>query len=342
MSAPESSLSNVLVALLSNVFVTGIKFVAFFVSGSGSMLSEAIHSVADTGNQLLLFIGLKRASKKRDDEFQYGYGGERFVFGMLSAAGIFFVGSGVTVYHGVLGILTPHMPELGATTFVVLGLSLVIEGSSLLFALLPVLKKSKGIPLRKYLKEKTEPATLAVLLEDSAAVVGLGLAAAGTLLSYFTQNPIWDAVGSVLIGGLLGVVAVVLVIQNRDHLLGKAVPEGTEDKFVQVLLARPSIKSFRDIKTRQLTPEVFQFKAEIVFAEAFLAQKLEPAFPTEASALVGPGRDQTLLALAGCAARAIGDEIDAIEAAVRAAIPEARHIDLEVDRGAPRAPAAPK
>src|SRR4051812_17157630 len=99
MAAPEGTAA-VLMALLSNVFVTAIKFAAFFVSGSGSMLSEAVHSVADTGNQLLLFIGLKRAGKARDEAFHYGYGGERFIFGMLSAAGIFFVGSGVTIYHG--------------------------------------------------------------------------------------------------------------------------------------------------------------------------------------------------------------------------------------------------
>ncbi len=334
--APEGSVATVLVALMSNCFVTAIKFCAFFVSGSGSMLSEAVHSLADTGNQLLLFIGLKRAERARDDEFQYGYGGERFIFGMLSAAGIFFVGSGVTIYHGARGLMAPHLPEIGLVTFVVLGLSFLVEGSSLLYALIPALKKSKGMSLGKYLKVKADPATLAVLLEDGAAVLGLLVATAGVTLAYYTQSGIWDAVGSILIGALLGVVAVVLVIQNRDHLLGKAVPEGVEDKFAEILRARPSIKNVRDIKTRQITPEVFQLKAEIVFSEVFLAQKLDSALPHEAATFDGAGRERVLLLLAACAARSIGEEIDAIEAVVRAVIPEARHIDLEVDRGVVR------
>lgn len=298
------------------------------------MLSEAVHSLADTGNQLLLFIGLKRAVRARDDAFQYGYGGERFVFGMLSAAGIFFVGCGVTLYHGVRGLLEPRMPELGAITFVVLGVAFVVDGGSLLYALIPALKASKGMPFRKYLNQKADPAALAVLLEDGAAVLGLLIATAGIALAYFTRNGIWDAVGSMMVAALLGLIAVVLVIENRAHLLGKAVPEGVEGTFHKILTARPSIKSFRDVKTRQLTPEVFQLKAEIVLSAKFLASRLEAALPRELSDDEAT-RQEVLLLLAATAARAIGEEIDSIEGAVRVAIPQARHIDLEVDRGAP-------
>src|SRR5215203_1186914 len=113
MASPASSLRAVIIALAANILVTLLKLVAFFLSGSGAMLSEAIHSAADTGNQVLLFLGLKRASRERDEEFHYGYGGERFIFGILSASGIFFVGCGVTVYHGVTSLLHPHQPEIG-------------------------------------------------------------------------------------------------------------------------------------------------------------------------------------------------------------------------------------
>src|SRR5215210_1632601 len=118
--ATASSVTAVIVALLGNAFVTGIKLIAFLLSGSGAMLSEAVHSAADTGNQLLLFIGLKRGERVADDRFHYGYGGERFVFGMLSAAGIFFIGCGITIYHGVSGLMNPHLPQLSAITFAVL------------------------------------------------------------------------------------------------------------------------------------------------------------------------------------------------------------------------------
>ena len=113
-------------------------------------------------------------------------------------------------------------------------------------------------------------------------------------------------------------------------------PEGVEGKFAEILRSRSSIKSFRDVKTRQITPEVFQLKAELVFSEVFLAQKLDSALPHEAATFEGESRQRVLLLLAACAARSIGEEIDAIEVAVRAAIPEARHIDLEVDRGVVR------
>ncbi|MBK9031672.1 MAG: cation transporter [Myxococcales bacterium] len=121
MATPASPIKAVLAALAANLFVAIIKLIAFLLSGSGAMLSEAIHSAADTGNQLLLFFGLRRSAREADDRFHYGYAGERFVFGMLSAAGIFFVGCGVTVYHGVTALQHPHMPELSAVTFVVLG-----------------------------------------------------------------------------------------------------------------------------------------------------------------------------------------------------------------------------
>ena len=161
MAAPSSSVKAVLAALAANSFVTVIKFVAFALSGSGAMLSEAIHSAADTGNQLLLFIGLKRGAREPDDRFHYGYGGERFVFGMLSAAGIFFIGCGITIYHGVSSLISPHMPQLTITTFAVLGVSFVVEGSVLMFAVRSIAKQRGDIPFFRYVRTRADPATVA-------------------------------------------------------------------------------------------------------------------------------------------------------------------------------------
>jgi zinc transporter 9 len=333
MASPESSIKAVLAALAGNTFVTCIKLVAFFLSGSGAMLSEAIHSAADTGNQLLLFIGLKRGSRQRDDEFHYGYGGERFVFGLLSASGIFFVGCGVTVYHGIEGLLHPKMPSINAVTFGVLGVSLLIEGGALLFAYRTITRHRGSTPLLRFLREKADPAGVAILLEDSAAVFGLLLAAVGIAISYVTRNPIWDSMGSILVGLLLGAVAIYLVLENRELLLGRAVPDGVEEKFVVILRGRPSVRDVHDVKTRQLTPEAYKLKAEVAFDPGTLAAKLDPVLPRHAGALLEPEREATLRALAARAIYALGAEIDEIEAAVRAEIPEARHIDVEVDRG---------
>ncbi|PTL75779.1 cation diffusion facilitator family transporter [Vitiosangium sp. GDMCC 1.1324] len=331
MSAPASSVKAVLVALSGNVLVTLVKFLAFAVSGSGAMLSEAIHSAADTGNQVLLFLGLKRAVRERDEEFHYGYGGERFIFGILSAAGIFFVGCGVTVYHGLTSLLHPHQPEIGAVTFAVLGFSFLVEGGVLLMAVRGVFQQSGGMGFFRYVREKADPATVAILLEDGAAVLGLVLAAAGISLAYVTGNPVFDSLASIIVGLLLGLIAIYLVLENRSLLLGRAVPDEVEQRFVDMVRARPSIADIHDVKTRQLTPEVFQFKAEVRFSETFVTARLTEALRGLGELPSGEAREQALRPVAQHLIRALSEEIDAIEAEVRAAIPEAKHIDLELE-----------
>ncbi|UQA57880.1 cation diffusion facilitator family transporter [Polyangium aurulentum] len=334
--ASPSSLRAVIAALAANTVVTVLKLVAFLLSGSGAMLSEAIHSAADTGNQALLFVGLKRGARQGDDEFPYGYGSERFVFGLLSAAGIFFIGCGVTVYHGIEGIRDPHEPSINLVTFAVLGLSFLIEGGALIFAVRAVSAHRGSMPLGRYIREKADPAAVAVLLEDGAAVLGLILAAAGIGASYVTGNPIWDSIASILVGLLLGFVAIHLVTQNRDLLVGKAVPDGVEETFVRVLRERPCVRAVRDVKSRQITPEIYTLKAEVTFEPALLTSRLDRVLSERDDALSGPEREKTLQMLGASALRAISDEIDDIEVAVRAVIPEARHIDIEVDHAEER------
>jgi solute carrier family 30 (zinc transporter), member 9 len=338
MAAPDSSIKAVVTALAANAFVTVIKLVAFVLSGSGAMLSEAIHSAADTGNQLLLFFGLRRGSRQPDDRFHYGYGGERFVFGILSAAGIFFIGCGVTVYHGMSALLNPHMPELSVVTFTVLGAAFVIEGGVLVFAVGTLARQRGDLSFFRYVRERADPATVAILLEDGAAVLGLVMAGGGIIATQLTGNPAWDAVGSIVVGVILGVVALYLVFENRELLLGRAVPEGIEHRFTEILQSRPSIREVRDVKTRQLTPEVFKFKAEIVLDEDHLASVLGRAIPR--GPLVDGGPAQTMRRVATAAVHAIAAEIQAIERAVRAEIPQANHIDLEIADPAPDEPAS--
>jgi len=326
MATPTSAAA-VVAALSGNAFVTILKFIAFFLSGSGAMLSEAIHSVADTGNQLLLYVGLKRADKEADDRFHYGYGGERFVFGILSAAGIFFVGCGITLFHGISSLVTPHTPHLTATTFGVLGASFLIEGSVLLYAVRRVRGEKGELPFFTYVRRHADPATVAILLEDSAAVLGLLLAAGGIYLSYVTGNPMFDAIGSIVVGLLLGLVAFYLVRENRELLLGRAVPEGIEDKFKETILDQPSVRSVRDVKTRQLTPEAFLFKAEITLDPDFMAEQLGKALPADPADL---HKARTLRRFVSATTDLIATQVASIELAVVAAIPQARHIDLEI------------
>lgn len=341
MSQP-SSFKAVVAALAGNVVITIAKFVAFALSGSGAMLSEAIHSVADTGNQALLFVGLRRAARERDPEFPYGYGAERFVFGILSAAGIFFVGSGVTVYHGIHALLAPNMPEIGVVTFAVLGVSTVIEAISISFAIQAVNKTRGDRPFWRFLLGGgADPASVAIVFEDGAALLGLLLAAVGIALSFWTHNPVWDALGSTLIGVLLGFVALFLAAENRELLLGKAIPEKDRETFQDVVAKTPGVRRVHDVKTRMLTPETFKLKAEITLDEDYISKRLAKVMPAAGAPLTPEAREQALRALADAAAVAVSDLIDEVEARVKAAIPEAQHIDLEVDHTDEKGEAVP-
>jgi zinc transporter 9 len=327
--AASTSLKAVIAALAGNTFVTIIKLVAFILSGSGAMLSEAIHSFADTGNQLLLFIGLKRGAREADDRFHYGYGGERFVFGMLSAAGIFFIGCGITIYHGITSLIQPHQVHATAVTFAVLAASLVIEGSVLVFAIRGLYRLKGELTFWAYVRERADPAAVAILLEDSAAVLGVILAGVGIAVAYVTGNPMFDAIASLVIGVLLGVVAFYLVSENRELLLGRAVPEGVEGRFIDVVLDHPSVRSIRDVKTRELTPESYILKAEITFDNDYLSEQVNRS-SLEKISFDGPKRDRAMRRMTALVTDLIATEIAALETKIRAVIPQAKHIDIEV------------
>lgn len=331
MSEEPTSYRAVVTALLANTAITIAKFVAFFLSGSGAMLSEAIHTLADTGNQFLLFLGMKRASREKSPEFHYGYGAERFVFGILSASGIFFVGCGVTVYHGITGMLHPKAPDVGPVTAGVLLVSLLLEGYSMSVAVRSIWHKKRDRGFFEYLLHDADPAALAIVFEDGAALFGLVLAALGIAIAYVTHNAFWDALFSTLIGLLLGFVAVVLVAENRELLLGKAAPPDVEEHFRSIVLGTAGIRRVHDIKTRQLTPETYTFKAEITLDEGFVEAALAEVFPPVGATLSSADRARYLRVLSTRAVLCVSDLIDDVEDRVKAQIPEARHVDLEVD-----------
>lgn len=325
--AGSTSARTVITALIGNSFVTIIKLVAFLLSGSGAMLSEAIHSAADTGNQVLLFVGLRRGEKAPDEKFHYGYGGERFVFGILSAAGIFFIGCGITVYHGIDSLFHPHAPQLTILTFGVLGVSLLIEGTVLLLAIRSVNQSRGDMGFFRYVRERADPATVAILLEDGAAVLGLVIASGSITLSYLTGNPIFDTIGSLIVGAILGAVAVYLVRENRELLIGRAVPANVEEMFEDVVLDQPSIRSVRDVKTRQLTHDAYMFKAELTLDTDYLAEQLDKVLPANQRDLT---KGRALRRATIATTDLIATEMIQVELAIRRAIPQAKHIDLEI------------
>jgi zinc transporter 9 len=213
----------------------------------------------------------------------------------------------------------------------VLGFSFLVEGGVLILAITSMRRQAAGMPFWRYVREKADPAALAILLEDGAAVLGLVLATAGILLAWLTGNPVFDALASITVGVLLGIIAMVLVVENRTLLLGRAVPAEVQQRFLERVRVRGSIADIHDVKTRQLTPEAFQFKAEIRFSEEFVSARLAEALPAQGLPLAGEARTRALQELSRHLIRALSEEVDAIEAEVRAAIPEAKHIDLELE-----------
>lgn len=324
----------VIAALAGNLIVTAMKFFAAFVSGSSSMLSEAIHSSADTFNQILILIGLGRSNKKADDSFEYGYGNERSFWALISACGVFFLGAGVTVYKGIEAMSAGHQINFSPVVFVVLAISLVVE-----FYTFRVAARSlqKDFPEASWTERVflSDPSTLSVFLEDAVAVIGVFVAFISISLSYYTGSPLWDAGGSLVIAVLLAFVAVTLIIKNRSYLIGVAMPEELQEEVMSLLRAEPAIEQIIDFKSSTIGFNSYRIKCEIEF---------------NGSALLGDAYQQETLRAqydeihgdfdefkrfcveyADRIPRLIGRKIDDIEARIRKEFPGIRHIDIEIN-----------
>lgn len=328
-----SNRNAVVAALIGNSFLTALKFAAFLVSGSGAMLSEAIHSLADSGNQGLLYLGIRRSQRPADAMFRYGYGGERYLFSLLSAVGIFVLGCGVTVYHGIHTLLHPGELHLTWLTFAVLGVSFVVDGVVLATAMRAVAAERGDKGFWEHIRSTPDPTVLAVLFEDFVACVGVLVAALGILLSHWTQDPLFDSISSILIGLMLGAVAIWLGYRNRQLILGPAIPTEIERAVIEYMVAQPSVQSVKDIKSRVIAADRFKLKAEIDFDGRHLAGEhlvwaraqisAAQTGETDVEAFVGEFGERMLDSL--------GREVDRIEAKIVEQFPQLRHLDLEAD-----------
>ena len=240
------SLLTVIVAFAANLLIAAAKTVAAALTGSASMVAEAAHSWADTGNEVFLLIAERRAARPRDAAHPLGYGREAYVWSMFAAFGLFTVGAVVSIAHGV--------QELGAVEsdhenyligYVVLALSFALEGASFLQALRQTRGEAARLGLRPlgYIARTSNPTLRAVFVEDSAALVGLVIAAAGMALHQLTGDPVYDAVGSILVGLLLGVIAVFLIRRNREFLVGQVVRPHVRNDVLATLLAFPEVEA---------------------------------------------------------------------------------------------------
>jgi cation diffusion facilitator family transporter len=291
----------ILAAFLANMGIALAKFIAWFISGSASMLAEAIHSVADSGNQLLLMLGGRKARKRADREHPFGYGRERYVYAFVVSIILFSVGGLFSIYEGVEKLTHPHEITNYWIPIIVLVVAIVLES----FSLRTAIRESNHVRARgqswvSFVRHAKAPELPVVLLEDIAALVGLVFALFGVGMTWLTRNPIFDAIGTLMIGTLLILVAITLGIETKSLLVGEGATDADHDRIVTAITDGPEIEKLIHIKTLYLGPD-----------ELLVAAKL------------GFTSDRPLADVAA--------DIDRIETRVREAVPTARVIYFEPD-----------
>lgn len=246
--ASGESLRTVLVAFAANAAIAVGKTVAAVLSGSASMVAESAHSWADTGNQVLLYIAERRGRRPADRNHPLGHGRETYVWALLAAVGLFVVGASVSIWHGISEAI--HGEEASGDyllSYVVLLIALVLEGISLSQAVRQLRHEAREYDrdLLEHALATSDPTTRAVFAEDSAAVIGIVIAFAGIGLHQLTGNAMWDGVGSILVGALLGVVAVILIDRNRRFLTGEPGSEELRNAVVARIQDLPDVAEVR-------------------------------------------------------------------------------------------------
>src|SRR5260221_1975801 len=217
---PSSSTKVIYAALLGNLLVATTKFAAAALTGSSAMLSEAVHSLVDTGNEVLLLHGLRRAARPADQAHPFGHGREIYFWSFVVALCIFALGAGVSVYEGILHVLDPAPITRPVVNYVVIALALVFEGGSWKVAFAEIRRAIGYQRLLEAARPSKDPTTFMVLVEDSAAVLGLLIALAGTVAAEVLDRPVLDGVASIAIGVLLGMVAAFLARHSKGLLIG--------------------------------------------------------------------------------------------------------------------------
>ncbi|MEV4777331.1 cation diffusion facilitator family transporter [Microbacterium sp. LTA6] len=293
----------IVAAFLANMGIALAKFVAWALSGSASMLAEAVHSLADSGNQLLLLLGGRKAKREADKAHPFGYGRERYVYAFVVSIILFSVGGLFAIYEGVDKLTNPHEldPAWWWLPIVVLVVAIGLESFSLRTAVRESnLVREKGQSWVSFVRRAKAPELPVVLLEDIGALIGLTFALLGVGLTVITHNPVFDAIGTLMIGTLLVMIAIVLGIETKSLLVGEGANAGDHDRIVDAINDGPEVEKLIHIKTLYLGPDELLVAAKVALAS-----------------------DKSV--------REAADDINEIEARIRAAVPVARAVYIEPD-----------
>jgi cation diffusion facilitator family transporter len=290
----------VIAAFAANLGIAVIKFVAFLLTGSASMLAESVHSVADTGNQVLLVVGRGRSSRPASEEHPFGFGRERYFYGFVVSVMLFTIGAAFSIYDGIHKILKPEEIRSSLIAFIVLALSAVLEGFSLRTAIGEANEVRGDRNWGTFIRRTKSPELPVVLLEDTAALIGLLFAFAGVGLSVGTGNGRWDGVGSLGIGVLLATAAAILAMEMKSLLIGESASGDVQRRIVAALEDGPELVQVIHLRTVHIGPDSVLVTAKVAVRESDSAAQLTAG-------------------------------INAAEQRVRAAVPTAQTIYLEPD-----------
>lgn len=296
----EGSTRAIIAALIANIGIAITKFIAAAISGSASMFAEAIHSVADSGNQVLLIVGGRRARRAATAAHPFGYGRSRYIYAFIVSIVLFSVGGLFSINEGIAKLSHPHELEAAWLPLSVLAVSIVLESFSLRTALREAKHVRGSQSLVQFIRHAKSPELPVVMLEDMAALVGLIFAFGGVGLTVLTHDAVWDAIGTLAIGALLVAVAVILGIETSSLLLGEGASAGDVAAIRSAIEGVAGVESIIHMKTLYLGPDELLVGAKIAISSTDGAQSIVSA-------------------------------IDAAERAVRESVPVARVIYLEPD-----------
>ena len=291
----------VLAALAGNVAIAACKFAAAYLSHSTATLAEAVHSLADTGNQGLLLVGMQLAARPPDERFPFGRAGERYFWPFVVALLLFSVGGAFAIFDGVSHLVHPHVePHQRLWSYGVLGVSLAIEGLSFKVAYAEFRKLAGDRTIRRALFDSRDPTIPLVLAEDTTAITGLFVALLAVGLSDLTGQDFWDPLGSVVIGLLLCAVSIVLARITHGLLIGESATPEDRGKVLELTRAVDGVDAVTQLLTLHLGPDVILLSMKIAFRPSLTVREVE-------------------------------DVTNEIEKRVRAAMPQMRKIFIEVD-----------
>lgn len=278
MAHSESSKVSIYAAMAANVAIGIAKFIGAGISGSSAMLSEGIHSVVDSVNEVLLLYGLKQSEVPPDEEYPLGRGQELYFWSLMVAVLIFALGGGISVYEGLESLRHPEPASDPLVSYIVLGAAAAFEGAALFVSIREFNKsRDEAQSLWKAIRLSKDPSSFIVIVEDTAALIGLAIAFGGVWLSETLQDPTYDAIASITIGGLLTVVATALVAKTKGLLMGQSASESTRESIKAIVRSDQAVVEIGAPITIHMGPQDVMLAMNIEFKDNLSADDIEIA-----------------------------------------------------------------